>query len=344
MTALLVEDLQFMGSALEARADRLRDRHFLITGASGFFGLWLTEALVAVDRLLDLRLSLTLVARDGARLHARTAHLRGQGARFILLEQDVRGLCLNREPTHVIHAAASASAALNETDPAEMISVIVDGTRRVLDATAGAERFLFVSSGAVYGAQTDLVLTEDCRSGPDLTSPRSAYAEGKRLAEVLCAIAGQRSARTICIARAFAFVGPWLPLDTHFAVGNFLRDAIAGGPIVVQGDGTAVRSYLYAADLAVWVIGILLDGQPRRAYNVGSEEATSIADLAGTVSELFGTSVEVRGTPRAGVPPHRYVPSVARARNELGLVQSLPLREALRRTARWHGVRLPAAD
>jgi dTDP-glucose 4,6-dehydratase len=336
MTPLLPDDLAFMCSALEARAARLRQAHVLITGASGFFGQWLTEALVALDKRFDLKLCLTLVARDGGRLRQRSAHLLGQGTPITILEQDVRELLLAEQPTHVVHAAASASAALNDVDPGEMISVIVDGTRRVLAATDRADRFVYISSGAVYGAQASLLVDEDCVGGPDISSPRSAYAEGKRLAEVLCAVAAQRSSRVVTTARAFAFVGPWLPLDTHFAVGNFLRDALAGAPIVVQGDGMPVRSYLYAAELAVWTLSILLDGHTGRAYNVGSDQPTTIASLAITVGGLFGVPVDIRGTAPAGVPPHRYVPSVRRAHEELGLAQTISLQDALLRTARWH--------
>jgi dTDP-glucose 4,6-dehydratase len=331
MSALLRDDVSLILDGLADRASALRGKHVLVTGASGFFGTWLTEALVALDNRHGLGLTLSLVARNQRQLLARTGHLRNTRIEF--LEQDVRSLQLKRQPTHVIHAATSASAALNDRDPAEMISVIVDGTRRVLNATNQAERFLFVSSGAVYGLQTDEFVGEDYLGGPNVTLPGSAYAEGKRVAELLCAIAGKK--RSVCTARAFAFVGPWLPLESHFAVGNFLHAALKGKPIVVEGDGTPIRSYLYAADLAVWLLSILLDGAPGRVYNVGSDQPITIRSLANTIGELFGVPVEVRGVPRPNVPAHRYVPSVARAHRELGVSQTIPLSEALFRTVRW---------
>jgi dTDP-glucose 4,6-dehydratase len=336
MTVLPNDDIRDIVTALSARVTSLTNAHVLLTGASGFFGAWLTEALVALDESLSLGLTLTVVARDETRLRSRTAHLRERWPRLRLLVQDVRELQVDVQPTHVIHAATTASASLNTADPGEMVSVIVDGTRRVLAATRGARRFLYVSSGAVYGPQREECVAEECLSGPDVSSPRSAYGEGKRLAEVLCAIAAADRSRTVTIARPFAFVGPLLPLDAHFAVGNFLGNALRGEPIIVEGDGTPVRSYMYGTDLVIWLLAILLDGCSGRPYNVGSEEECSIAALAVSVASMRGLRVEVRGSSSLVGAAHRYVPSVARARGELGLSISVPLSEALRRTLRWH--------
>jgi dTDP-glucose 4,6-dehydratase len=139
------------------------------------------------------------------------------------------------------------------------------------------------------------------------------------------------------VARMFAFVGPYLPLDTHFAIGNFIRDALAGGPIVIGGDGTPIRSYMYAADMIIWLLKIFARGEVRRAYNVGSEDAVTIAALAEMIRIESGgqTRIEIRGRALPDQKPERYIPSTARARSELGLQTLTPLDQGIRRTIAW---------
>lgn len=297
--------------------ERLRGGRLLLTGGTGFFGSWLAQTFARANQALKLDARAVVLARRASA----SAPLKSVEP----FDGDVRGPKLPQGPfTHVIHAAAESSAQL---PPLEMASVIVDGTRKVLELSKGA-RFLFVSSGAVYGAQEVERVDETAATGPDPLQPRNAYAEAKRLAELWCV-----ATLPAVIARAFAFVGPGLPLDAHFAIGNFIGDGLAKRPIVVKGDGTTVRSYLYASELATWLWTLLLKGEPGRAYNVGSEEAVSVRELATRVGAHFGVPVEIRGTPGARID--RYVPSTRRAREELGLAQRVSLDDAIARTARW---------
>lgn len=323
--------------------DDLRGAHLFITGGTGFFGAWLLETFFHANRVLGLAARATILSRDPKRFLQKMPHLENC-ASLNFISGNVRALDAStfagEKFSHVIHAAA-ASGANPPLAPLEMFDAIVEGTRRVLDVavSSGARRLLFVSSGAVYGVQPPEVsyVNEEYCGAPDCLDARAAYGNGKRAAEWMCAAYAEKYPIEIPVARGFAFIGPHLPLDAHFAIGNFLRDAMNGGPIKIHGDGAPLRSYLYAADLAVWLWEILLRGKSARAYNVGSQRAVSILETAQIVAGCFDPKPEilVAQEPEAGVLESRYVPSTQRAESELELRQRVELPEALRRTLNY---------
>lgn len=357
MSGIISDDIARLLARTPSLWEPLRGASLFISGGTGFFGIWLLEAALAANRERSLGCRITVLSRDPARFAAKAPHLAADPA-LSFVEGDVRDFHFPAGPvTHVIHAATEASASLNANNPQAMFDVCVDGTRRMLALAEEkrSQRFLFTSSGAVYGRQPPELthVPEDFRGGPDPLDMRSAYAEGKRAAELLCAMAACPSSAGgaglhVSIARCFAFIGPHLPLDTHFAIGNFIRDCIAGGPIRIGRDGTPFRSYLYAADLAEWLFTVLLRGEAGRAYNVGSEEAISIGQLADRVANVAATVWPDRGRPEIvmakqpepGFAAERYVPSCGRARSELGLTPATSLDDAIHRMLLWRGPRL----
>jgi nucleoside-diphosphate-sugar epimerase len=318
-----------------------------MTGGTGFFGCWLLETFLWANDHQRLEASVVVLTRDGSAFARRVPHLACHPA-VTLHDGDVRMFELtDGEFSHVIHAATYSGPTLDARDRLRMFDTIVGGTRRALEVArrSGSTRFLLTSSGAVYGRQpAELThVPEEYGGGPDPTDPGHVYAEAKRAAEMLCAVYADAHLRPT-IARCFAFVGPYLPLDVHFAVVNFIRDALRGGPIRVSGDGSPYRSYLYAADLAIWLWTILLRGQSMRPYNVGSEAAISIVDVAHAVARRFTpeSPVRIAGTAASGERVERYVPSTARARNDLGVTMSVDLNEALTRTVDWYREHSPS--
>lgn len=328
-------DLEAIDAALAPLWPQLDGARLFVTGGTGFIGQWMLEALVCAP----IEIEVTLLSRDPAGFAKRAPHLAGMCR---MVEGDILSLPqIGSGFTHIIHGATDASAALNQADPLLMFDTIERGTRAVLDLARQCDaRVLMMSSGAIYGLQPWKVshVGENFRNGPDPRDPSSAYGEGKRAAEMLCAIYGKQFGVDVVTARIFALLGPLLSLDIHFAAGNFIRDAIAGRTIRVEGSGEAVRSYLYAADLAVWLWTLLISAPPGATYNVGSEEDVSIAELARRTAAVLGApEVEILGRPDPGWNPGRYVPSTARVRGELGLSATVPLNEAIRRTAAANG-------
>jgi dTDP-glucose 4,6-dehydratase len=333
-------DIAFVLETGRALFEDLRGARLFLTGGTGFLGRWLMGTLAAADRAFHLGLRVTVLTRGTEYFREVESSVSGSCVEFH--RGDVREFEFPKGNfDFVIHAAAESTRPAS--DPETRVTII-DGTRRCLELAANraVRKFLFVSSGSVYGRQPpELARIPEDFAAEFEPEGLNAYGKAKREAEWVVFAANGFDAT---IARGFAFVGPHLALDRHFAIGNFIRDALAGGPIVVRGDGNPLRSYLYASDLVVWLLTILLNGRPSTAYNVGSEDAISISDLARLVAETvrLGTEVQVLGTP-AGDPPARYVPSTERARSELGLRVWTPLAEAIRRTANWYSRRGTAA-
>jgi nucleoside-diphosphate-sugar epimerase len=341
------EDLTLILAKTRDLWHEMREQQIFITGGTGFFGCWLVESFAYINRMERLGAHATILTRDQAEFARNCPHLAADPA-ITLLAGDVRSFTFpDGQFKYVIHAATesgakqvASSAKQIAESPLEMLATILQGTERTLKfaASHGTRKFLFTSSGAVYGRQRVSHVAEDDRGGPDPVDPSSAYAEGKRAAELMCSLYAQHTEVECKIARCFAFVGPHLPLDAHFAIGNFIRDTMRGGPIEIRGDGSPKRSYLYAADLAIWLWTLLFQGPSMQAFNVGSEDAISIRDLAqAVVAELDPrVKVNVAKDPTEGAEVQQYVPSTLRAREQLGLAQHVELSDAIRRTAAWY--------
>lgn len=305
------------------------------TGCTGFFGYWLLAALECLNRQ-GQAIEVVALSRNPQAFLLRHPEFRGLPW-LSFVTGDVTNFRLpDGRFDAVIHGATDSSpqAAAN---PSLLLAEMIDGTRRVLDSIAnagGCRHFLLLSSGAVYGDQpaSTPALKEDAGLAGDPLIRGNAYGEGKRIMEMLCACRADKDLPAPVVARCFAFLGPHLP--AHLAPAQFLRDALAGGPIVLRGDGLPLRSYLYAADLAVWLLALLARGDAGRAYNVGGAEAISLAELARVIRDTVApdAAIEILGAD-SGVPRHRYLPDTRRAREELGLEAWTPLPQAIARMA-----------
>jgi UDP-glucuronate decarboxylase len=315
-------------------------KNLLITGGTGFFGRALLRYLDSLNRAngslpFD---QVTVVSRSPENFRIKYPSLADLSwltwhAGDVLVPSS---LPQDGNYQFILHAASDSTDASALTLLQTYLQ-IVEGTENMLKfaVTCGAQRFLLTSSGGAYGPQLPFskAIPETYNGMPDPLNPSNAYGVAKRQAEHLCAQYGHQYGIQTVIARCFAFVGEDLPRDAHFAIGNFIRDAIERSEITVNGNGSPIRSYMYQSDLAHWLLKLLQDGASGNAYNVGSNEAISIADLAFLVRDLVSPEKQVHVKSQLladNVFRNRYVPDISKAKMDLGLEITVPLAKAIR--------------
>jgi len=309
----------------------------LIVGGTGFFGKsilhsYFTEEIQrhGIDRI-------AVVSRHASDLRGATTNRCRADIEFI--DCDVRELTTLLDADIVIHAAASSDARRYRSDPIGERSIIVDGTRRILELVGQREtpvQLLYVSSGAVYGPQPTSVLTlaENAAFADEPDPAKRAYMDAKRTAEALVLSASRDKNIAASIARCFAFVGPALPLNQHFAIGNFIGDAVRRRPIAVTATRRVIRSYMFSDDLVDWLLAVAkASSTDCPIFNVGSDEAVCVRDLAVMIGEIADVDVTLPDLAEPEVL-HRYVPSTDRARARLGVSTRFSLRRAIEETLR----------
>ena len=318
---------------------KLDGSRILITGASGFVGKCLLQASRDVQLATFDQVEIVALTRSLRAPHVQSAKQIGcpnvswiEG-NFLEERLDFGKVDM------IIHAATPASATLNVEDPGEMLRVNIAAMKSVLSLVGDNTPLLFTSSGAVYGTQPDSITHIPERgvySIPQMDR-LSAYAQGKQVAEQMCRDAGDVGHCYPIIARLFAFGGEYLPRDTHFAIGNFVQNALDRQPIIVKSDGRARRSYLYGADMATWLWSALAfrgDGEP---LHIGSEHSISILELARNVAKVSGEilnfvpEVIVSAPANDFSPVHQYVPSTKHTRSSLGVEEWTSLDEIIAR-------------
>lgn len=316
-------------------------KRILLTGGTGFFGRALLRHYLASG--MDADASICVLSRQPNRFRAAYPELTSSD-QITFVQGDIQdrdSLPWDQSFTHVLHAATDSTLGPRLT-PLQRFNQIVEGTTQILDLAVetGATRFLLTSSGGIYGPQpADLeAIPEDWRGSPALDIVSTAYSQAKRTAEHLCALYRDTHGLETVIARCFAFVGQDLPLDVHFAIGNFIRDALESEAITVAGDGTPLRTYLDQRDLARWLWLLLMDGHDGETYNVGSDQVISIADLANLVRDLLAPSkpVLILGQPDQTTTRNRYVPSIDKIKRLHGIKPEFSLKEGIQCTAKSH--------
>lgn len=322
---------------------KLKGECILITGGTGFMGTWVVEMIAFLNDNYNFNTKLILLSEHAQNFSEKAPHL-AINKNVELVERDIRNVIeIPDEITYIIHAAADPDNRLHASDPLKTMHVISEGTEVILRAALqlpNLKKLLNISSGLIYGPQSlELeALSENSYGGFDCGSVASVYAEAKCFAETLCSAYRSQYKMAIVTARPFAFIGPYQLLDKPWAINNFIRDSLMGGPIRILGDGETVRSYMYPSDMAFWLLRILVDGISGLAYNVGSPHSVTLRQLAEKIAGNFPIKPKIIFHVAGDRDLHRsrLVPDVTLAQKNLGLSIKVDINEAIRRTLLWH--------
>jgi UDP-glucuronate decarboxylase len=350
-------DLEQILQGAEDELRRLAGRRLLITGGAGFLGYYLIQAALAWNERVEAadRISVTVVDSFARGVPGWLGALPSDD--LDVHEHDIRQV-LPASLGHfeyVVHAAGIASPTYYRLRPIETMDANVVGLRSLLDRCVDAsergdetEGFLFFSSSEIYGdpLPEHIPTPETYRGNVSCTGPRACYDESKRYGETLCVNFARQYGLPVTIARPFNNYGPGLKITDRRVIPDLARDILEDRNLTLLSDGSATRTFCYAADAVTGYYKILARGRPGEPYNIGTEgpevSMRELADRLVTVArDLFGYSGEIvhATSPEAEYlvdNPVRRRPSIEKARSELGYDPTVDLHDGLARSLLWY--------
>ena len=271
--------------------EELDGANILVTGATGLIGSCLVDALMLYPKG---NFHVFAAGRNEERAAIRFKSYQND-ARFHFLRFDVMEPLQSEISFHfIIHAASNGSPNFFANHPVEVMKANLFGVTNLMEygLVHQVKRFLYVSSGEVYGECADDVFTEKSSGYVDCANPRACYPSSKRAAETLCVSYAKEYGADIVIARPCHTYGPCFTESDNRAYAQFIRNVRQGQDIVLKSPGTQLRSWCYVVDCANALLHILLKGKSSEAYNVADETSNlTIRQLAELIARIGGQKV-----------------------------------------------------
>lgn len=339
---LITEDFDRIYPQVSTKLEELRGSVLLVTGGAGFVGSWICELVHYLNQVEKVDIKLFVIDRDRECFERRLPHLLND-EQIQFIRCDTRSLVeMPREVNYIIHAAATPDTRSHASCPLEIMTSIADGSASVLRAAnrlSNLIKFVNVSSSTVYAPNSDQNHISETAPGLPLNvKSLSAYSEAKRYVEALCSAARSEARIPIITVRPFTFCGAYQELDAPWVLNNFINDALNQRPIRIFGDGKSVRSLMYGADLAFWILTIMLHARSGQVFNIGSDHGETVGELARRVATCFSPAPNIlTNTSLVSVSKNsRLVPDISAARSQFGLDIYTDAEQAISRTIDWY--------
>lgn len=337
------EDIERIAS-VKLPWNALRDKTVLVTGGGGFLAAYLIKSLLTLGRQNKLNIKVICVVRSTIGVETRLSSYLG-ASDLSIFQHDISQPLPNNFPhaNLIIHSASQASPKYYGVDPVGTLLANSAGTMYLLEHAVKirADRFLFFSSGEIYGVPVDSnkAVGEQDYGYIDPMNIRSCYAESKRIGETMCAAWAQQYGLHASVVRPFHTYGPGMALDDGRVFSDFVADVVKKRNIILKSDGLAQRPFCYIADATIGFLTVLLTGGKGEAYNVANPDAEiSIRDLAVIIAGLFPErgigirfDVPVSNNAYLKSPISRSCPSIEKIK-DLGWSPTIGLSEGFRRT------------
>ncbi len=330
-------------SCLEVeKFSELDNESILITGGTGFIGKWVAEMILFINKTNKTNIKLYLTGRNIDKFEEQVPHLLENN--FItLIKQDVKySYNLPNDVNYIIHAAGSPDNREHVSQPLSVIETFYKGTQSILDAATRLntiKKVIHLSSHRVYGKNTSgQLINENFEGTIDILNIPNSYTEAKRISETLCAFYRSIYKLPIVVLRPFALIGPYQDLGKPWAINNFIRDAILGGPIRILGNSNTIRSYMYGSDMAYWILKSLLLGKNGESYNLGSDQPISLNDLAIEIKNQLNNKIDIhyKSSMNCREEISKIIPDTAKIKKDLGVIETFTIAQSLERTIIWN--------
>lgn len=284
-------DINTVSSLANLPWEKFEGKNILITGATGLIGSCLVDVLMNRQ---GADYCVYAMGRNKNRAANRFKHYYKSG-RFIFIEHDITDPLKSETPFHyIISCASGANPILYSTKPVDVIKANVIGVDNLMmyGINHQMEKFIYISSGDVYGEGDGSVFTEDFSGYVNPMVLRSCYPSAKRASESLCVAYGSQYGVDINVLRPCHIYGPYFTETDTRAYAQFLRNAISGKDIVLKSSGSQLRSWCYVVDCVAAILYIVLLGNKGEAYNIADNSSNlSIRNFAETVAEVAGCNV-----------------------------------------------------